>query len=115
MGVTWMLRPTRERVRTVQHGGDLGGQHSGFLKVPDRGFALVMLTNSEGGPGLLAELFADDWALRRYAGVLVACAATAGHTPEERNAGPDVGQDPVEQAGHAAGAIPAPVAFLRRL
>jgi hypothetical protein len=37
--------------------------------VPDRGFVMVMLTNSESGPLLLAELFADDWALRRYAGV----------------------------------------------
>jgi CubicO group peptidase (beta-lactamase class C family) len=69
MGVTWMLRPTAEGVRIVQHGGDLAGQHSGFLMVPDRGFVLVMLTNSEGGPELLSELFIDDWALRRYAGV----------------------------------------------
>jgi len=69
MGITWMLRPTAEGIRVVQHGGDLPGQHSGFLMVPDSGFALVMLTNSESGPLLLAELFADDWALRRYAGV----------------------------------------------
>jgi CubicO group peptidase (beta-lactamase class C family) len=68
-GVTWMLRPTAEGVRVVQHGGDLAGQHSGFIMVPDRGFALVALTNSEGGSLLTAELFADDWALRRYAGV----------------------------------------------
>jgi CubicO group peptidase (beta-lactamase class C family) len=68
-GVTWMLRPTAEGVRVVQHGGDLPGQHSGFIMVPDRGFVLVALTNSQGGPVLLAELFADDWALRRYAGV----------------------------------------------
>jgi CubicO group peptidase (beta-lactamase class C family) len=68
-GLTWMLRPTAEGVRVVQHGGDWPGQHSGFIMVPDRGFVLVALTNSEGGPLLLAELFADDWALRRYAGV----------------------------------------------
>jgi hypothetical protein len=53
----------------VQHGGDWPGQHSGFLMVPDRGFAITLLTNSDGGPGLLAELFVDDWALRRFAGV----------------------------------------------
>ncbi|MFI7598102.1 serine hydrolase domain-containing protein [Actinoplanes sp. NPDC049681] len=69
MGVTWMLRPTAEGPEVVQHGGDWAGQHSGFLMVPARGFALTVLTNSEGGPGLLAELFADDWALRRFAGV----------------------------------------------
>ncbi len=69
MGVTWMLRPSAEGVRIVQHGGDWPGQHSGFLMVPDRGFAFTLLTNSEGGAGLVAELFADDWALRHFAGI----------------------------------------------
>ncbi|MFI7547503.1 serine hydrolase domain-containing protein [Actinoplanes sp. NPDC049599] len=69
VGVTWLLRPTAEGPEVVQHGGDWAGQHSGFLMVPERGFALTVLTNSEGGPGLTAELFADDWALRRFAGV----------------------------------------------
>jgi CubicO group peptidase (beta-lactamase class C family) len=69
VGITWMLRPTAEGVHIVQHGGDWTGQHSGFLTVPDSEFALVMLTNSTGGQLLLAELFADDWALARYAGV----------------------------------------------
>ncbi|GGN18075.1 penicillin-binding protein [Actinoplanes campanulatus] len=68
-GVTWMLRPTAEGPRVVQHGGDLPGQHSGFLLVPERGLALTVLTNSESGPALLAELFADDWALTRLAGL----------------------------------------------
>jgi hypothetical protein len=68
-GVTWMLRPTAEGPKVVQHGGDWAGQHSGFLMVPQRGFALTVLTNSEGGPALVAELFADDWALRRFGGV----------------------------------------------
>ena len=69
VGVTWMLRPTAEGPKVVQHGGDWAGQHSGFLMVPERDFALTVLTNSEGGPGLTAELFADDWALRRFAHV----------------------------------------------
>jgi CubicO group peptidase (beta-lactamase class C family) len=69
VGVTWMLRPTAEGPKVVQHGGDWSGQHSGFLLVPERDFALTVLTNSEGGPGLLAELFADDWALKRFARV----------------------------------------------
>lgn len=69
MGVSWMLRPTAEGVRVVQHGGDLPGYHSGFLMVPRRGFAITMLTNSESGPALLKEFFAEDWALRRFAGV----------------------------------------------
>ncbi|WP_063763741.1 serine hydrolase [Actinoplanes subtropicus] len=69
VGVTWLLRPTAEGPTVVQHGGDWAGQHSGFLMVPERDFALTVLTNSEGGPGLLAELFSDDWALSRFAGV----------------------------------------------
>jgi hypothetical protein len=69
MGVTWMLRPTAQGVRVVQHGGDLPGYHSGFLMVPRRGFAISMLTNSESGPALVKEFFAKDWALRRFANV----------------------------------------------
>lgn len=46
MGVTWQLRPSRQRVRIVQHGGDWPGQHSGLMMVPARGFALTVLTNS---------------------------------------------------------------------
>src|SRR5919107_704499 len=69
MGVTWMLRPSTQGVRIVQHGGNYVGQHAGFIMVPERGFALTVLTDSDGGPKLLGELFADDWALRRFAGV----------------------------------------------
>jgi hypothetical protein len=69
MGVTWMLRPTAEGPKVVQHGGSWAGQYSGFLMVPERDFALTVLTNSQSGPALVAELTADDWALRRFAGV----------------------------------------------
>ncbi|POX55367.1 penicillin-binding protein [Streptomyces sp. Ru71] len=69
MGVTWMLRPTAQGPRIVQHGGTWPGQISGFLMVPRRGFALTLLTNSEGGTRLRDELFTDDWALSRFAGV----------------------------------------------
>jgi hypothetical protein len=53
----------------VQHGGDWAGQHSGFLMVPERDFALTVLTNAETGPVLLDDLFGGDWALNRFAGV----------------------------------------------
>lgn len=69
MGVAWMLRPSAENVTIVQHGGTWSGQHSGFFMVPDRDFAMTVLTNSEGGARLLNELFGDDWALRRFAGI----------------------------------------------
>src|SRR5262249_60358707 len=69
MGVTWMLRPSAEGVQIVEHGGKWEGQISGFLMVPERGFAFTVLTNSEGGGKLVDELTTDDWALRRFAGV----------------------------------------------
>jgi CubicO group peptidase (beta-lactamase class C family) len=68
-GVSWMLRPTAEGPIVVQHGGDLPGYHSGFMMVPDRDFAMTLLTNSDSGKQLVGELFYKDWALRRFAGV----------------------------------------------
>ena len=52
-----------------QHGGDWPGQHSGFFFVPDRGFALTVLTNATSGPALTTELCYGDWALRQFAGL----------------------------------------------
>ena len=69
MGLTWMLRPSAENETIVQHGGTWAGQRSGFFMVPSRGFAMTVLTNSEGGAQLTNDLFADDWALRRFAGL----------------------------------------------
>jgi CubicO group peptidase (beta-lactamase class C family) len=69
VGVSWMIRPTSERVTVIEHGGHLPGFPSGFMLVPDRRFAMVMLTNSEDGQKLLGRLFYDDWALRQFAGV----------------------------------------------
>ena len=69
MGVTWMLRPSAENVTIVQHGGTWNGQRSGFFMVPERNFAMTVLTNSEGGSQLTTDLFAGDWALHSFAGI----------------------------------------------
>ncbi|WAC94470.1 serine hydrolase domain-containing protein [Mycobacterium sp. Aquia_213] len=69
MGVTWMLRPSAENVTIVQHGGTWSGQRSGFFLVPDRNFAMTVLTNSESGSQLTTDLFAGDWALHSFAGI----------------------------------------------
>ncbi|BCO36108.1 D-aminopeptidase [Mycobacterium heckeshornense] len=69
MGVTWMLRPSAENVTIVEHGGTWKGQRSGFFMVPDRNFAMTVLTNSDGGFHLINDLFACDWALHRFAGI----------------------------------------------
>src|SRR5262249_61099155 len=88
MGVTWMLRPSAEGVQIVEHGGKWEGQISGFLMVPERGFAFTVLTNSEGGGKLVDELTTDDWALRRFGGV--------NHLPALRRA-----RGPAEPAPYA--------------
>ncbi len=49
--------------------------------VPERRFGMALLTNSDRSPKLLAELFTDDWALRRFAGV-----SNLPATPRERSA-----------------------------
>jgi CubicO group peptidase (beta-lactamase class C family) len=69
MGITWMLRPTAEGDRIVQHGGNWPGQSSGFMMVPSRGFAIVLLTNSLGGQTLTGSLYGEDWVLESFAGV----------------------------------------------
>jgi hypothetical protein len=83
VGVNWMLRPSTEDVGIVQHGGTAPGQLSGFLMVPDRRFAFTLLTNSEGGGQLVDELFNDDWALRRFAGISNLPAVPCALTPSE--------------------------------
>jgi CubicO group peptidase (beta-lactamase class C family) len=68
-GVAIFLRRTAEGVHVLTHGGDWTGQISGFLFVPERDFAMTLLTNSSGGARLRADLFFDDWALSRFAGL----------------------------------------------
>jgi hypothetical protein len=68
-GVSFAVRRTAEGVPVIMHGGSWPGQYSGFFFVPERDFAMTLLTNSEGGPQLRTELFGDDWALQRFAGL----------------------------------------------
>jgi CubicO group peptidase (beta-lactamase class C family) len=83
VGVSWLLRPSAQGIRIVQHGGDWPGQHSGLLIVPERGFALTVLTNSLGGPKLISDLFGDDWALRRLAAITNIPAVPRALSPSE--------------------------------
>lgn len=67
VGVSWLLR-TAGGVRLVAHGGSTNGQQSAFLMVPERGFAIAVLTNSDSGAALHRGLV--RWALEAYAGVV---------------------------------------------
>ena len=64
----WQRR-TAEGVPVFQHGGSWGGQNSDFFFVPDRQFAMTVLTNSTGGPRLMAELGRSGWALTKFCGL----------------------------------------------
>lgn len=70
VGIGWLLRDY-DGVRLVSHGGTTNGQHSEFVMAPERGFALISMTNcGPNGPQLNTELLA--WALDHYLGLTVA-------------------------------------------
>lgn len=68
-GIVWKLRDV-EGLRLVEHGGDSAGQHSAFSMVPERDYAITILTNcGPNGQELREELV--RWALEAYLGVVV--------------------------------------------
>lgn len=67
VGISWLLR-TAGGVRLVSHGGSTNGQQSAFHMVPERGFAITVLTNSDRGNLLNREIL--RWALEAYLGVV---------------------------------------------
>lgn len=68
IGISWMLREVGG-VLTVSHGGTTIGQHSAFLIVPERQFAVTVLTNC-GPSGEQLNTDMVDWALQAYLGVV---------------------------------------------
>jgi CubicO group peptidase (beta-lactamase class C family) len=67
--VTLWQRRTAEGVPVYQHGGAWGGQKSDFFFVPDRQFAMTVLTNAATGTGILYELGRSGWALNQFCGL----------------------------------------------
>ncbi len=66
VGVNWLLSMV-DGARVVQHGGSTNGQQSALVLVPERAFALVVLTNANLGGALGTEV--TDWALARFLGI----------------------------------------------
>jgi hypothetical protein len=66
IGITWMLRDIGG-VQLVQHGGATYGQMAQLTLVPERGFAIALLTNSDRGSIHNLELV--NWALEAFLGV----------------------------------------------
>jgi len=67
--VAFWRRRTAEGVPVYQHGGSWGGQISDFFFVPDRQFAMTVLTNSTSGSRVLYELGRSGWALSQFCGL----------------------------------------------
>lgn len=64
VGISWLLRDI-EGVRLVGHGGTTNGQHSEFLMIPSRRFALISMTNcGPNGPAFNKQL--ERWALEHF-------------------------------------------------
>lgn len=67
IGIGWFLRDV-DGVRTVGHGGSANGQFAELLTVPERGFAVVALSNA-GPDGIPFNQAVVRWALQTYLGV----------------------------------------------
>jgi hypothetical protein len=67
VGISWLLAEI-QGVKTVSHGGTTHGQYSSFVMVPDRGFAVISMSNcGPNGPQLNDEVV--DWALEHHLGL----------------------------------------------
>jgi CubicO group peptidase (beta-lactamase class C family) len=69
VGISWLLRDLEDGVRIAQHGGDTIGQHSIFVMVPERSFAVVSLTNCGPNGGEFNERI-ERWTLEAYLGIV---------------------------------------------
>ena len=67
VGISWLLRDV-DGVRLVGHGGTMNGQHSQFLMVPERDFAVISMTNC-GPNGPMFNDALTKWALETYLGI----------------------------------------------
>lgn len=66
VGISWLLKDIGG-VRLVRHGGTTNGQLSAFVLVPERDFAIAVLTNADTGGQLHQEMV--RWALETCLGV----------------------------------------------
>ena len=67
VGISWLLRDV-DGVRFVGHGGTTNGQHSEFLMVPERDFAVISMTNC-GPNGPMFNDAITKWALSTFLGI----------------------------------------------
>jgi CubicO group peptidase (beta-lactamase class C family) len=68
VGISWLMKDV-DGVRIVGHGGSMNGQYSEFSTVPERGFAIISMTNS-GPNGSTLNTQLEKWALEHYLGIV---------------------------------------------
>ena len=66
VGISWLLHSV-DGLQLVGHGGATNGQMAAFMTVPDRRFAVTVLTNANAGAQLHRELV--EWILEQYVGI----------------------------------------------
>jgi CubicO group peptidase (beta-lactamase class C family) len=69
VGLAWFLRDTGG-VRAVGHGGSTNGQFAELLLVPERDFAVTVMSNAGPDSGLALDQAVVRWALEHYLGVV---------------------------------------------
>jgi CubicO group peptidase (beta-lactamase class C family) len=69
VGIAWLMRDVAG-VRAIGHGGGTNGQMSSLQMIPERDFAIAIMTNSTNGSQLLIELL--SWVLAAFLGVVEA-------------------------------------------
>jgi CubicO group peptidase (beta-lactamase class C family) len=84
VGTSWLLKDVGA-VRMVGHGGTTNGQLSAFQMVPERDFAVVVLTNSAPNGAQLHGTVVK-WALEHYLGVVQQQPEPLTLTPDELGA-----------------------------
>ncbi len=66
VGISWLIRDVGD-VRLVAHGGTTNGQLAAFVMVPERSFAIAVLTNANKGGLLHRDIV--NWVLEDYLGL----------------------------------------------
>ena len=66
VGLAWLLR-TLDGVRVVEHGGGTNGQTSTLELIPERNFAVIVLTNADRGGALCKDV--TNWILEHVLGL----------------------------------------------
>lgn len=69
IGIGWFIREVAD-TRVISHGGSANGQFAELHLVPERGVAVVAVSNAGPDAGLAFNRAAITWALERFAGIV---------------------------------------------